>query len=114
MWFTEDNGGIGEVNVSGSITEFPLPSPLGSSGPVPSPNSIAAGTDGNLWFTVNVGDESDGLIGRLTPTGSVTYYAVSGPPITGPDLARITAGPDGNMWFTEGDGNAIGVIGTAG
>ena len=113
MWFTEDDGGIGEVSESGSITQFPLPSPLGSSGPVPSPNSIAAGTDGNLWFTVNIGDESDGWIGRLTPTGSVTYYAVSGPPITGPDLARITAGPDGNMWFTEGDSNAIGVIGTA-
>ncbi len=31
MWFTEDNGGIGEVSASGSITQFPLPSPLGSS-----------------------------------------------------------------------------------
>ena len=88
MWFTEDNGGIGEVSASGSITQFPLPSPLGSSGPVPSPNSIAAGTDGNLWFTVNVSVESDGSIVRLTPR-SVTYYAVRGPPITGPDLAHI-------------------------
>ncbi len=112
MWFTE-HGGIGEISGAGSITQFALSSPLGGGGSAPDPNSIAAGPDGNLWFTVNVGNESDGWIGRLTPTGSVTYYTVSGPAITGPNLARITAGPDGNMWFTELDGNAIGVIGTA-
>jgi streptogramin lyase len=35
---------------------------------------IAAGPDGNLWFT-----EPNGKIGRLTPLGDVTEYVFSNP-----------------------------------
>jgi virginiamycin B lyase len=53
--------------------------------------AIAAGPDGNLWFT-----EHPGRIGRITPAGVATEF--TGFP-TG--LLAIAAGPDGRMWFTE-------------
>ena len=60
---------------------------------------IAAGPDGNLWFTDVHGDQ----IGRITPAG-VDHR------VPDPDRrqrpCRITAGPDGNLWFTERGGNA--------
>jgi virginiamycin B lyase len=52
--------------------------------------AIAAGPDGNLWFT-----ERPGRVGRITPTGVVTEFVASGP------LLAIAAGPDGAIWFSE-------------
>jgi streptogramin lyase len=69
--------------------------------------TLAAGPDGNMWFTEPYND----AIGRLTtdghslsdnyvPLGSFPYY--------------ITAGPDGNMWFTELNSGKIGRMNTDG
>ena len=71
------------------MTEFPLDS---------SPWGIAAGSDGNLWFT------RGGQIGRITPAGTVTWF--------GSRLApqEITAGPDGHLWFTEPGEGQIGRV----
>jgi streptogramin lyase len=67
------------------------------------PQGITAGPDGNIWFT----EKSGNRIGRITPTGTVTEFAV--PTAHGyPD--DITTGPDGNLWFTEGNVNKIGRI----
>jgi len=52
--------------------------------------AIAAGPDGNLWFT-----EQSGRIGRITPTGVATEFVGS------PPLLAIAAGPDGAIWFSE-------------
>jgi virginiamycin B lyase len=79
-----------------TIDTFPLPGGT-------RPQGIAAGPDGNVWFT---GDTS---VGRITPTGTVTLFAV---PTTG-GLGGIAAGPDGNLWFTEG-GNYLDRITPAG
>jgi len=57
---------------------------------------ITLGPDGNLWFT------EQSRIGRITPDGTVTNYAVPTPPRFG--FGGITAGPDGNVWFTEVEG----------
>jgi virginiamycin B lyase len=64
----------------------------------------AAGPDGNLWFTENVGNR----IGRITPAGVITEFEAG----ISPDarLFGIAAGPDGNLWFTEQLGNQIGRI----
>ncbi len=83
------------------------------------PQGITRGSDGNLWFTEN----GAGKIGRMTPSGVVTSFAlpqVSPPPgspagtaDTTPQPTAITAGPDGALWFTGIPGE-IGRITTAG
>src|SRR5438132_1154306 len=79
------------------IREFPVRT--NGSGP----SAIAAGPDGNLWFTEHNGNQ----IGRITPRGDVRKFrtptSISGP-------WDIAAGPDGNLWFTEIDANQIGRI----
>ena len=64
-------------------------------------HGIAAGPDGNMWFTNSSGNS----IGRITPSGTVTEYRL---PTAYSSPENIAAGPDGNMWFTEG--NRIGRI----
>jgi hypothetical protein len=70
---------------------------------------ITTGSDGNLWFTEQIGSTVS-KIGRITTAGVVTgEFPISG----GSQPGGITAGPDGNLWFTEADptyGNKIGRI----
>ena len=82
---------------AGRITEYPVPTVASR------PDGIAAGPDGNLWFTEAGGNK----IGRITPTGSITEYPV---PTANSYPYGIAAGPDGNLWFTEWFGNKIGRI----
>jgi streptogramin lyase len=79
-------------------------SPIGLG--ISSPDGIAAGSDGALWFT-NYGNNS---IGRITTAGVVTNY--TGPGIDAP--WGITGGPDGALWFTNHGNNSIGRITIAG
>jgi streptogramin lyase len=72
----------------GQVTEF-----TGGLTPNSGPNRIAAGPDGNLWFTQNIGG-----IGRITPTGAITEFAI---PSTNSRPVGIAAGPDANLWFTQ-------------
>jgi streptogramin lyase len=72
------------------------------------PDGIAAGSDGNLWFTEFYGDR----IGRITPAGAVTEFSTGVSTNSHPD--GITAGADGNLWFTEFYGDRIGRITPAG
>jgi uncharacterized repeat protein (TIGR01451 family) len=86
------------------ITEFEVGISPGSA-----PTAIAAGPDGNLWFTEIFGNR----IGRITPAGVVTEFSegISPPPqYSMSGLSGIAAGPDGNVWFTEGYLNRIGRI----
>ncbi len=71
------------------------------------PMDIAAGPDGNLWFT----ERDANKIGRITPAGVVTEFTV---PTSGSYPWGITSGPDGNLWFAECYGNQIGRITPAG
>jgi len=72
------------------------------------PQGIAAGPDGNVWFTERFGDR----IGQITPTGTITEFSTG---IHGDaQPASIALGSDGNLWFTEGATNRIGMITTAG
>jgi streptogramin lyase len=68
------------------------------------PYAIAAGPDGNLWFTEELGYK----IGRITPGGDITEFAIDLP--VGSSFG-IVAGPDENLWFT---GTGIGRITPAG
>ena len=58
------------------------------------PQWIAAGSDGNMWFTENPGSK----IARMTPAGVVTEFTV---PTANAQPQMIIGGSDGNLWFTE-------------
>jgi streptogramin lyase len=58
------------------------------------PQWIAAGSDGNLWFTENPGSK----IARITPAGVVTEFTV---PTPNAQPQMIIGASDGNLWFTE-------------
>ena len=64
---------------------------------VSSPQGIAVGPDGALWFT----NEADHSIGRITLHGVVSSY--TDPSIAAP--TGITSGPDGALWFLNGTGS---------
>ena len=83
-----------------AITGYPLPVPNSS------PLGIAAGPDGNVWFT----EVSGSRIGRITPSGTITDWSTGSGISANSRPWDITAGPDGNMWFTEESGNRIGKI----
>src|ERR1700728_2100151 len=81
----------------GQITEFSSGLQAGNASIL---QDIAAGPDGNLWFT----DEScQGIsgnpcaIGRITPSGTITEFPIG----LSSDPFDIAAGPDGNLWFTN-------------
>jgi streptogramin lyase len=89
-----------EVSEAVTVVEFPTP----SGGQT---YQIVKGPDGNLWFTIRNGSKK---IGRITPTGTVTEYALA---ISSCAVGGITVGPDNNLWFTD-DCNKIGRITTGG
>jgi streptogramin lyase len=99
---------IGRITPSDQITEFPVGATY--------PDAIAAGPDGNLWFTdsMTVTNGSEPVsIGRITPSGQVTKFSaglgahsVPGPAVGVPEMNQpgphgITSGSDGNMWFID-------------
>lgn len=77
----------------GLIKEIPLHGNAGG---------IAAGPEGDLWFTQNLPVKGGLAIGRITPGGKVTRFKRGLTSATQP--LEITAGPDGNMWFTYDPG----------
>ncbi len=82
---------------AGQITEFQLPTPESY------PSGIAAGADGNLWFT----EPGTDRIGRITPNGQITEFPL--PPLAA-EPTGIAAGADGNLWYTEPSDGKIGRI----
>jgi len=68
------------------------------------PTAIAAGPDGNLWFTERLGNR----IGRITPEGTITEFPI--PTAASSPTNGIVTGPDGCVWFTEYFGNKIAKI----
>jgi streptogramin lyase len=107
LWFGGDAKGVYRMLPStGAVTAVDLPIPQ-------SPQSIAAGPDGNVWIT-------DGsVIVSVTPAGVATVLTPPGTTASGHCIGIITAGPDGNMWFTEpdceqGTNNLIGRVTPAG
>ena len=67
------------------------------------------GTDGNIWGTELTGNN----IFRVTPTGTVTEFAI---PTSNSRPIAIKVGPAGDpyLWFTEEAGNNVGKISYSG
>ena len=109
LWFTEPNGEvqdlpdlggkamIGSITTSGQVSQFSVPTEHGW------PWGIAAGPDGDMWFT----EAGGGKIGQIAPDGQIKEFRLSSL-AGGPE--GITAGPDGDMWFTERSEDKIGRI----
>jgi virginiamycin B lyase len=76
-----DGNRVARVTPRGEVTEFPIPSAGGT------PINIAAGPDGNVWYTKGA------AIGRVTMQGEITEFAL--PPGQAPARATgISAGSD--------------------
>ena len=95
---------IGELATDGTLSVFPLTAADGLVA-----NGLAAGPDGNLWYTVSGasdgtdGGTDNGSVASMTPQGAVTHYPL---PIPFRGLAHdIAAGPDGNLWFIGQSGD---------
>src|ERR1700680_3582425 len=80
---------------AGVITEYPMAKANAF------PYGISAGPDGNVWFV-----ELLFGVGKITPAGAVTEYAVPG----SPQLEGITNGPDGNLWFASVNNGTVGKV----
>jgi streptogramin lyase len=80
------------------------------------PVAIAAGPDGNLWFTDDAIDHP--AIGRITSSGEIIEFSAglrrgdcySPSLVHGSCPDEIVAGPDGNLWFTDDGIPAVGRI----
>jgi hypothetical protein len=98
---------IAQISASGSVVaEHPLPD-QGDGLPWGAITSLALGPDGNVWFT------SLGQIGRLTPSGSFTGFAIPSGPEIGPTPTGLTVGTGGDLWWVDGR-TRIGRVTTAG
>ena len=86
----------------GEVVEFPVAAAKSF------PSGIAAGPDGNLWFT----EPLIGQVARITPAGQITEYSTGITAASG--ALGIALGPDGDMWFTEYKSDRIGRISPAG
>ena len=109
LWFTQEvtaaNGyseiwSIGRITTAGAINLFPLPANVSLAG------GITEARDGDLWFT------ETRAIGRITPSGKITTYAVATRKKSALTLGAITTTPDGQVWFSGGfqNGSASTVV----
>ena len=66
---------IGQMTPAGAFHFFPV-SPIGVNDLI---SSLAAGVDGNLWFTGDFSSKSnDSVLGRMTPSDVVTLFPIPG------------------------------------
>jgi streptogramin lyase len=108
LWFTwasqgNSPSGIGRITENGKVTLFTVPNACFFQ----DWNGITLGPDGNIWFT----DYCNDKIGRITSTGIVTEFSLSGP---NHRVWGIAAGRGGDLWFTDAGQPAIGRITTSG
>ena len=96
LWLSAAPNAIVRMTTVGSFVEFAMPG--GSIA------GLAAGPDGNVWFT----DGGLNKIGRVTPLGKIKQFSLP----SGVTPRLITDGPDGALWFNAGP--EIGRITTAG
>jgi streptogramin lyase len=85
------------VSATAKVAEFAIPTANSY------PYGIAAGSDGNLWFTEQVGN-----ISSIIPSSPYTITEFATP--TTSQIWGMAAGPDGNLWFTELNVSNIGRI----
>ncbi len=99
-------GLIGRMTISGSATEFTLPTPTAPRPPA-QPRDIISGPDGALWFDTGMTNgvaSGNSWIGRIT-TGGQASMIYAPDPKSLVNVESITMGPDHNIWFTQTSDN---------
>ena len=86
VWFTAPPESIGHISARGALSLLDVPNQSGDMG------GITVGPEGNIWV-----GEGDGMLARVTPTGTVTTFSHLAP---GQSINELKTGPDGNLWFT--------------
>lgn len=97
MWITsaEQNKILKMTTLGVTLQSYVMPT--ANSGPT----DITVGNDGALWFTQTKGFGQygrDGQVGRITTSGLVTEYPVTGGKLS--YASQIVAGSDNAVWFT--------------
>ena len=99
IYFTEyEFSGIGRIGTDGAFAHFLLPPSRG-------PWACAADSDGNVWFT-----EWNGLgptVGRLSPSGLVTQFAMPADAVGPPDAIVLTPDRDVALIGTRMNANGV-------
>ncbi|GAC1658729.1 MAG: virginiamycin B lyase [Candidatus Elarobacter sp.] len=97
-------GGAGNVtaNFTPTPTFYQFTLPAGAR-----PQWIAAGSDGNMWFT----EFPNNAVARITPAWVVTEFTV---PTAASNPQGIIGASDGNLWFTEFNASKIARLTTTG
>jgi streptogramin lyase len=104
VWFVKDGQGgpaVGKIDPgSGMVTLYSS----GLNGVFTLFGGMTLGGDGNVWFT----SYFDGLIGRVTPAGTITEYVAVAP---NTQLNAITSGPQiggaNTLWVTDPTNKSI-------
>lgn len=98
LWFIEWGWGprtrskIARASLSGEISEFGLRNGFSLGNGLG--GRIAAGPDGNIWFSTGRG------VSRITPRGHVTAFP-GGDAGLDPSGGDLVSGPDGSIWFSR-------------
>ena len=116
LWFAEGAPYVEKLTTSVTLTAYATSANPSDELGDDIEHGIAVGPDGNLWVTqqftwINTSTRVSGVIARVTPSGTVTYFPT---PTAGSNPYEITTGPAGDLWFTENAANRIGVISTGG
>jgi streptogramin lyase len=93
LWFADQGtSSIGVCTTTFGVTEYPV------RGNMDAPNAVAAGSNGDLWFTA--GDQN--YVADMTTTGTVP--SENSPPAANSFPSALAPGSDGNMWMVQAAG----------
>jgi streptogramin lyase len=93
---------LGRMSMNGDVTELPITGPSDA-------GDLAAGPEGNLWYTSTERTNGQPLfysLGKTTPNGETQKFPIG----SDVGLWGITAGPDNAVWFTQTFTKKIGRI----
>ncbi len=98
---------IYRLTEDGSVKSFALPKAI-------LVTSMAAGSDGNLWFCGSYVSNKQTLagVGYVTPKGASKLYSINGTPT--PKLVSVASSSDGNLWIADETGAIDKVVPSTG
>jgi len=103
---TQSRSGGHLADILPPVAQAPLPPAAPEQLKTLTPFAIAAGPDGNLWFS----ELRKSQIGRITSAAEISTFDLG----SGALAERLIAGPDDAIWFTDPAGNRIGRLGMDG